>query len=67
MSRRQEVQLQKDDVTISVMPSSVPRYQKNGWTKVEDGSSDEGVVLTEPQPSPANYWSQSADPSKDKE
>jgi hypothetical protein len=56
---KRKVQMERDDITIEVMESSVPRYEENGWTVVDDGDSEEADAS---QPKGAN-----ADPNKDEE
>ena len=47
MAKTGMVEIEKDGMTARVMPSSVERWGKNGWTLVEDGSSDDGTKVVE--------------------
>lgn len=71
MSRKKEVQLRKGNTVVSVMPTTVKRYERDGWTVVEDGSSEaaqnvEPVPVLQVDAVPAKNRS-GADPAKDKE
>lgn len=44
MSRAQHVEIQKGELRGRVLPRSLPTWEANGWTRVDDGSS-------EPEPS----------------
>lgn len=46
MSRKQ-IKVEKDDVQAEIMPSARAAYQRNGWTVVEDGSSEEAPQQVE--------------------
>lgn len=48
MSNKREVALEKDGIEITVMASSVARYEDDGWTRVEDGSSEENSADSAP-------------------
>jgi hypothetical protein len=47
MSKRQMVKIQKDGQEAEVMPSSVTAWERNGWTLVDDESSDEATPAPE--------------------
>ena len=49
MSKQQEVKIQKGDLVGTVLASSVATWKRNGWTVVDDGSSDVEVKLPAPK------------------
>ncbi len=38
--RKHEVLMEKDGITVTVKDSSVAVYERNGWTRVDDGTSE---------------------------
>ncbi len=50
MSKRNEVQMTKDEFTATVMESSVSAMRDNGWTLEENGSNGtQGAQQVEPR------------------
>ena len=45
MSKQREIEIEKDGQTASVLASAVEAWKRNGWTVVDDGSSDVEVDL----------------------
>jgi hypothetical protein len=41
MAQKQLVKITNGDVEAHVLPAAVKAYERNGWTAVDDGSSEE--------------------------
>lgn len=55
MAKLQTVKIEKDGITGEVTKESLKAWERNGWTAVDDGSSnqpessgDDTVVVTDP-------------------
>lgn len=48
MAKAKTVQITKDDMTGYVLEKAVPAWERNGWTAVDDGSSESGEVPEAP-------------------
>jgi len=44
MPKTKWIEITYDDQTARVLPESVPAWEENGWTVVEDGSSESQPV-----------------------
>lgn len=41
MPRQKQIKITKDDLEGSCLESSLPAWERNGWTRADDGSSDQ--------------------------
>jgi hypothetical protein len=48
MPRPKEVRLTKDDMEAFVMEESVKAYERIGWTRADDGSSEKKPAVKKP-------------------
>ena len=40
--KKKHVEIAKDDLRGWVLPEALPAWERNGWTRVDDGSSESG-------------------------
>jgi len=50
MAHEKEVELTKDGLTATVMSSSAKAYERLGWTRTDDGSSEGSSAPAESEP-----------------
>lgn len=48
MPRQQQIKITKDGEEGYCLESSVAAWERNGWTRADDGSSDEAAVTEHP-------------------